>query len=513
LARYLIQVIDRIGYVIYQEIPNNPKQRDAYIHFRHPSGNILIAPFVTPDGVTEWRFTAETLQKLRPLYTAIESMPPAPGLIGEREQSSFFAIRELIRGSWPILLRPVGPIEAWQWLFLLFLLLGSMLVAAGTTWLILWLLRQRKLISSGFAGRRISKVLVWPLRLTVIGILWFSGLGILGLPETVSAPFRSFAATLAIGGGVWLAYKGLSIGAAFSSRHIGTTGHEAVLSSLIFGILRLIVILAGVLLMANVWSVPPTSVLAGLGIGGLAVALAAQPTLQNMIAGFTLFADSPLSVGDFCRYGDKLGTVEGVGLRSTRIRSLDRTLVSIPNTVFADMQLENFSMRDRILLRTTIGLRYETTADQLRYVLSEIRRLLIAHPKIVNDPLRVRFVGFGSCSLDIEVFAYVSTSDYNEYLAIQEDVYLRIMVLVLKSGTGFAFPSQVNYLASDAGIDDTLKEEAEALVATWRKESKLPFPNLSPDEVRQLDGKGDYPPKGSPQAHMEGTEDNGTKRG
>jgi small-conductance mechanosensitive channel len=436
-------------------------------------------------------------------------MPEAAGVIESHEESAFFAIRELVRSKEPELLQPVGPLEGWQWLSLLFFLLISVLVAVVLTSLILWLLRQQRARTSAFATRRASAALVWPLRLTFIGIFWYLEFGVLGLPEAVSGPLRSFPATLAIGSGVWLAYRGLSIGAAYSSRLIGTGGHEAVLTSLVFGVLRILVIVAGVFLMAEIWSVSYTSVLAGLGIGGLAVALAAQPTLQNMIAGFTLFADSPLSVGDFCRYGDKLGTVEEIGLRSTRIRSLDRTVVSIPNSAFADMQLENFTKRDRILLHATINLRYETTADQLRFVLAELRRLLIGHPKIHPDPARVRFIGFGSHSLDLEAFAYVCTSDYNEYLAIREDVYLRIMELVLKSGTGFAFPSQVNYLTRDLGIDASLTKEAEAAVAEWREKSQLPFPDFAPAEIRQHDGRLDYPPKGSSTSLKDHAEDDG----
>ena len=383
-------------------------------------------------------------------------------------------------------------------------------MAVVLTSLMLWFIRQKGSRSSAFASRRASAALVWPLRFTFIGIFWYLGFGVLGLPEAVSGPLRSFPATLAIGSGVWLVYRGLSIGAAYSSRLIGTGGHKAVLTSLGFGVMRILVIVAGVFLMADIWSVSYTSVLAGLGIGGLAVALAAQPTLQNMIAGFTLFADSPLSVGDFCRYGDKLGTVEEIGLRSTRIRSRDRTVVSIPNSAFADMQLENFTKRDRILLHAIINLRYETTADQLRFVLAELRRLLISHPKIHPDPARVRFVGFGSHSLDLEVFAYVCTSEYDEYLAIREDVYLRMMELVLKSGTGFAFPSQVNYLSRDHGIDASLTKEAEAAVAEWREKSRLPFPDFAPAEVRHLDGRLDYPPEGSASSLKDKAEDHRT---
>jgi small-conductance mechanosensitive channel len=396
------------------------------------------------------------------------------------------------------LLAKIGPLEAWQWIALLVVLVTSVVLATVLAPLILSLVRRGRTWTSALGTRRASLALVWPLRLTFLGILLYTGFGVLGLPETISGPLRSVSATLAITSVVWLIYQGLRLSAAYSTRLVGTVGHQAVLTSLVFGILRILVIIVGVFLMAEIWSVPYTSVLAGLGIGGLAVALAAQPTLQNMIAGFTLFADNPLSVGDFCRYDGNLGTVEEIGLRSTRIRTLDRTVVSIPNTAFADMQLENFTRRDRILLRTTINLRYETTADQLRYVLAEIRRLLIAHPKIHPDPARARFAGFGAHSLDVELFAYVCTSDFNEFLAVREDVYLRMMKLVLDSGTGFAFPSQVNYLARDSSVDDDRRKKAEAMVAVWRDASQLPFPEFAPSEVHDLDGRLDYPPEGSP---------------
>jgi MscS family membrane protein len=152
------------------------------------------------------------------------------------------------------------------------------------------------------------------------------------------------------------------------------------------------------------FSVAP--LVAGLGVGGLAIALAIRPTLENILGGLTLFADQPVRVGDFCRYGSEVGTVQEIGLRSTRIRSRERTLVTIPNAEFSQMKLENFSVRDQRLLRTTLNLRYETTMDQLRYVLAELRKLLFGHPMVTESPARVRFVDLGAYSIDVEIFAY-----------------------------------------------------------------------------------------------------------
>lgn len=498
LAHYLKQIIDRIGFVIYQEIPNDPDQPDAYVHFRHGAGNIVIAPFTTDDGNTEWRFTADTLRSLRSLYTAIEDMPAVEGVYRVKHPSAYFAIRSFLRGRAPVLLQRVGLLEGWQWLSIVLFLLTSVFLAYLLTGFVLWLLRRRGSWLEAIAAGRIRIALVWPLRMTLIGLLWYLKVGAFGLPEVISDPVRSIAASVAIASGLWLSYRGIGLAGEFSNQTIGTSGHKAVFTSLSFGVLRIVLVVAAALLLAEAWDLPYSSVLAGLGVGGLALALAAKQTVQNMIAGFTLFADNPLSVGDLCRYGGKLGTVEQIGLRSTRIRSRDRTVVSVPNAEFANMQLENFAKRDRILLRTTLGLRYETTPEQLRFVLAELRRLLIGHPRVDRDPARVRFVGFGAYSVDLEVYAYVLTPDWNEFLGIQEDLFLRMMKIVSESGTQFAFPSQVNYLARDAGNDAALTRNAEETVAAWRQSGNLPFPDFSPADIEQSNDRLEYPPPGAP---------------
>ena len=195
-------------------------------------------------------------------------------------------------------------------------------------------------------------------------------------------------------------------------------------------------------------------IIAGLGVGGLAIALAAQPTIENLIGGLNLFADKPIRVGDFCRCGeDEEGTVEAIGIRSTRIRGLDRTLTAIPNAELSKMSIVNLGQRDRMLIRSVIGVRYETSPEQLRYLLVKIRESLLRHPRIHPEPVRARLIGFGTSSLDIEVFAYATTKDRAEFLGIQEDVFLRVMDIVKECGTSFAFPSQTIYFAREDGLD------------------------------------------------------------
>ena len=239
-----------------------------------------------------------------------------------------------------------------------------------------------------------------------------------------------------------------------------------------------IVAAAGLLAVgASQLGLPVYGIVAGLGVGGLAIALAAQPTMENLIGGLSLFADKPIRVGDLCRYGTEEGTVEAIGIRSTRIRGRDRTLTTMPNGVLSKMPVVSLAMRDQMLIQSTIGVRYETSPEQLRYLLTKIREMLLGHPRIHPDLVRVRFVGFGASSLDIELFAYVKTTKWPDFLGVREDVLLRVMEIVNESGTGFAFPSRTLYLGRDGGLDPKRTEKAEAQMRQWIEEGRLPTPN------------------------------------
>ena len=256
--------------------------------------------------------------------------------------------------------------------------------------------------------------------------------------------------------------------------------------------------------------IPVYGLVAGAGVGGIAVALATKSTLENFMGALNLYADHPVRVGDLCRYdGDSapgwrpVGRIESIGLRSTKIRKLDRTLITIPNAEFAQLHIVNFGRCDRMLLATTLGLRYETTDDQLRFLLAQLRELLHAHPMTVHtaeDPIRARFVGYGDFSLNVAVRAYIRTSHYNEFLAVQEDILLRTMKVVKEAGTGFAFPSRTLYLGRDGGLDDERQQAAEKQVREWASAQTLPFPDFTESYRAGMTDTLDYPPEGSPDA-------------
>jgi MscS family membrane protein len=210
-----------------------------------------------------------------------------------------------------------------------------------------------------------------------------------------------------------------------------------------------LILFSGLLFTLHHFGINPTATLAGLGVGGIAVALAAQKTLENVIAGVSLIADQAVRVGDVLNLGDIQGTVEDVGLRSTRIRTADRTVVSLPNGQIASMRLETLSERDKFLFHPVVGLRYKTTPVQLQSFIAGVHSLLDEHANVDSISLRVRFVRFGASSLDVDIFAYVFAHDWNNFLEIQEELLFGIMDILRTAGAEIALPSQSLYLAGD----------------------------------------------------------------
>jgi MscS family membrane protein len=208
-------------------------------------------------------------------------------------------------------------------------------------------------------------------------------------------------------------------------------------------VVDLLIIAAGVIVTLHYFRVNPTTALAGLGIGGIAVAFAAQKTLENIIGGVSLIFDQAVRVGDCLKVGGAQGMVEAIGLRSTRIRTTDRTVVSVPNGQIANMTLENISSRDKFWFHPILALRHETTSSQMQNLLDAIRSLLEENRHLDPASVRVRFLSFSPTSLDVEIFAYVLAHDWNQFLEIQERILLRIMQCVESSGVLFALPSQI----------------------------------------------------------------------
>ena len=221
---------------------------------------------------------------------------------------------------------------------------------------------------------------------------------------------------------------------------------------LLKGVALAIALLAGL----AAFGVDLTATLAGLGIGGVALAFASQKTLENVFSGILVLSDRSIVVGDVCKIGQYTGEVLDVGLRSMQLRTVSRTVVYVPNGTLATMEVENLSRRDKFLFNPVVGLRYETTLEQLQRVATDIRESLTTDTRVENQTLRVRLARFGAYSLDVEVFAYVKAADYPSFLGVQEELLMRIMGIVKYAGTGLAFPSQTMYVRTDTATSEAL---------------------------------------------------------
>ncbi|MGB8475866.1 MAG: mechanosensitive ion channel family protein, partial [Candidatus Acidiferrum sp.] len=315
---------------------------------------------------------------------------------------------------------------------------------------------------------RLSLPLFFLLATPVVTYLALAQINLIG---GVASTVELAAAAIMFLAGAWIVWRIAPVlaEALIATPKINTESIDAHLIRICTRLLGIVGAAALLAVGASRLGLPVYGIVAGLGVGGLAIALAAQPTMENLIGGLSLFADKPIRVGDLCRYGSDEGTVEAIGIRSTRIRGRDRTLTTMPNAVLSKMPLVSLSQRDQMLIQSVIGVRYETSPDQLRYLLVRIREALLNHPKIQTDSVRIRFVNFSASSLDIELFAYVKTTNRAEFLAVREELFLRVMDIVNESGTGFAFPSQTVYFGRDSGLDPQKTEKAEAQLRQWQE--------------------------------------------
>jgi MscS family membrane protein len=289
---------------------------------------------------------------------------------------------------------------------------------------------------------------VRPVRL-IVGTAVFRGLMVwVGSSPVVRKYLEYVVSLLFLTGIAWLCMKALDLVMLYLLRTL-QQGHRAFAHSVLPMAGRvskvLISVLAGIAVLSS-WGYNTTALLAGLGVGGVAVALAAQKTIENLFGGVAVITDRPVAVGDFCKFGDRSGTVEDIGLRSTRIRTPERTLVTVPNGAFSSMTLENLSRKDKTWFHLMLNLRRDTTPEQVRELLRTLTDIVNRTPKIEPGTYPVRFVGVGTYSLDLDIGAYFSTVDDNELAPIQEELYLAILDAVEAAGTSLAVPTQA-YLA------------------------------------------------------------------
>jgi MscS family membrane protein len=499
----LLDIFGRVEMPNLDEVPDAEAfADDGLAQYRIPRTPIRIARIEEGPRAGEFLFNARTILVAPRFYRAVEDLPlhsrlgieswstALPQLTGPLIPSAVVtAMPTILRALW--LDTPI-----WKVIATIFIVLIAVLLLA---YIHRWLLRAEPDTRIGALSWR----LIRPVSLiAVIGVLTFFVHRQINTSGIFSAVVDTTTTILFYVSVAWLFWLGtrLFVEWLILSPRIPEESLDANLLRLIAGSVGVVGVAIILAYGGQALGLPILSVLAGLGIGGLAVALAIRPTLENLIGGVILYIDKPVRVGDFCSFGAKTGTVETIGVRSTQLRALDRTLITVPNAQFADMEIVNWARCDEMLINETIGVRYETTPDQLRYALAKLREMLHAHPRINSETVRVRFSGYGESSLNITIRVYAMTREWNDFHAIREDIFLRVYDVVTEAGTGFAFPSHTIYMGKDNGLDEEIGKKAMERVRDWRRSGQLPFPRFPPGHLERIDDTLDYPPKGSPEA-------------
>jgi MscS family membrane protein len=428
LARELEAVLDRALWIDVDRLSDQPEGdpddglpalRDSLGTIDTENGpvEILIERVARPGGPPEWKIASSTVAAIPALYEEFGWGPLAKVL-----PAPFFTLRFL-------------QIRLWQWIGLLLLV--------AVAWFVSWLFRRVvvRLARLLLAGRApidggLAENAAGPLRFALALVIFAAGVNLLGLSWPVHRFFVGAEKALAIVTMMWLLLRILDVVTVRVERQVDAQRHARVMATVLLGrrTLKVFVAVVAVIAALQNFGFNVTGLIAGLGVGGLAVALAAQKTVENLFGSVSLVADQPVRVGDVCRFGDTVGRVEDIGLRSTRLRTLDRTLVTIPNAQFSTLALENLSRRDRIPVRATITLPQGTGADRVRQVLATLREMVVAQPKVEADSARARFVRMGPQALEIEVFAYVLTTRWEEFVDIREQIFLHALEVVGASG-------------------------------------------------------------------------------
>jgi MscS family membrane protein len=486
LARKLKVVLDRTLWVDIEALSTDPTGHsdDGVASYRDWVGrlklddeqiDILLQRVPDGSGGRIWKISNKTVGDIPRLYESYGYGPIGEWLYQLLPEYEFLGL------------------QTWQWVMLAGLFAVGYAIALVLTWLLAFMIRR----SQSALREELSGFTTGPIRFLIMVLF------VRALFDTISPSVTALAIaegqTLLTIVMTWVVISIVEIIRRNLANRMEARGaHQAkvLLRPAATAVKILIVVIAGMIWLENL-GFKATTLLAGLGIGGLAVALAAQKSVENIIGAITLYAASPVRVGDFCRYGDKLGLIEEIGLRYSRIRTLDRTVVTVPNAALAEMHLENFMERDKVWFHPKIRLRYDTTPDQIRYVLVEVRKMLYAHPKVDPDPARIRFSGFGEHSLDLDIFAYIPTRDFDEYLEVAEDINLRIMDIVAQAGCVLAVPTQTLWMERGQRPDRDAAHAAEQMVEQWRNDDELCLPRFPQVKIDELRGSLRYPPEGS----------------
>lgn len=422
-------------------------QRAGVVRVGGTTTGVILTRVDDPNYGKIWLVSSETVAQIPQLYAQLKNQKPT---LAEQIMPTALADRHLLGMSLA------------QWLGWLL----SIPVSVALGWLLAFLLSLPKRIWRTLQNVPLKTIwetnLGLPLKcinaIVIHGVLVY----LLEPPLLYRTYYYRFLAALLVVCLAWLISRLADRGFEHAVHRRQTTGRggESILV-LVQRVNRIVLLIIAFVAALALFGVNVKTTLAGLGIGGLAIALGAQKTLENLIGGVSLLMDKAVHAGDFCEIGGKLGTVEDIGLRSLRLRTLDQNLLVVPNSALASMQFQNMKARRKLLISQNFSLRIETSADQLRAVLDGVQQMLNEHPFVESGTSRIRVADFAGSAFELELWAYIKTGDWAQFTGIRQDVILKIAEIVEAAGTRFAAPTRLTYLSSDPGVGP---EKANAIL-------------------------------------------------
>jgi MscS family membrane protein len=387
---------------------------------------ILLDRVNRPQAATIWLFSSETLALVPSAYANLEKHDISTRLPPVLVKVVFFGL------------------PLWRWLVILTSITLAILIASFFARFLLFVFRLFLKRGHVLNEEEILHRLKQPLRILLLSlVLWVAetySLSVLARHYWTAAAF-----VLGTIGIAWFLAGMFDLTADAGARRSLLTGakEKVAVINLARRLVRILTVFVVLLILLKGAGVNVSAMLAGLGIGGIALALAAQKTLEDLFGGISIIMRDAIRVGDYCRLADESGTIEDIGLSATRLRTLDRTVVSIPNSKIAQLSSENIALRDKFWFHHILSLRYDTSKAQIEQILAKVSALLQESQEIETGTNRVNFVGLREASFELEIYAYVVVASYPDFLVRQQELLLQILAIVADSSSHLMVPLQL----------------------------------------------------------------------
>ncbi len=453
LAYTLSSVIERSKKVVLASISTEPAN-GQYVFGKYSQGKVEIIQ--QPDG--SWLFSQATIAALPDI---LEGLLTDPAEQGTTEPQIALPFHIKLRTQLPESLKGGFLLEYWQWLALFLIIVIGSVADKVVAWILARNVIRWKKKHHGF--NELDNAVLRPLGLIAMALIWWAGLNSLGLPDTALIILSIAVKLLVSISGIWSAFRLVDvIYALLMNKARGTPNRfDDLLVPMISKSLKVFVVVIGIIFVADNLNVDVTSLLAGLGLGGLAFALAAKDLLGNFFGSVTVLLDRPFHIGDWVIVGDVEGSVETVGFRTTRIRTFYNSVITLPNSVLTNTKIDNMGARRYRRMRTMLGLTYDTSPEKIDAFCEGIRTLVHMHPYMRKDYYQVYFNQYSAASLDILVYVFWETPDWNTELRERHRFLLDILRLAKQLDVEFAYPTQTIYLKQNGDpVADATKAEA-----------------------------------------------------